>query len=94
MGWGAMWMDVEFYNRLDFYGIKYSKWYTSQEAINSKIIDLSVANSSQEDISLLKWNQRRPDTFFKDVPTIIPVDDQKVTLTLPLTQKTIGTLIS
>ena len=75
MGWGAMWMDVEFYNRLDFYGIKYSKWYTSQEAINSKIIDLSVANSSQEDRSLLIWKQRRPDTFFKDVPTIIPVDD-------------------
>lgn len=74
MGWGAMWMDVEFYDRLRFYEIPFTEWFVTPEAINSKIIDLSKSNISTEDVSLMIWGQGRSNLTLDDVPTIMPVD--------------------
>ena len=81
MGWGAMWMDVEFYDRLRFYRVPFVEWYVTPEAINSKIIDLSKSNISTEDVSLRIWEQGRPDLTLNDVPTIIPVDSVESDIT-------------
>lgn len=79
MGWGAMWMDMEFYDRLRFYDIPFSRWYLKPEAINSEIIDLSKKGRSSEEISLNCWCQGRDinELTIEHVPTILPVDSLK-----------------
>ena len=74
MGWGWGWQDVEFYNRLDFYGIPHESWYTKTSAINSKIADLS-ARQTTERLSIDNWTQGRPNMTLDLVPKIIPPHD-------------------
>ena len=74
MGWGAMWMDVEFYNRLSFYKIPFSRWYFKPESNDTAIIDLSKSGISLEKCSLDCWTQGRDDLTLNDVPKVFPVD--------------------
>ena len=74
MGWGWGWQDVEFYDRLNFYKIPYDSWYLNNDAVKSKIIDLST-NEESESLSVHNWTQGRPNVTFNDVPKIIPPKD-------------------
>jgi|3_EtaG_2_1085321.scaffolds.fasta_scaffold78244_1 hypothetical protein len=71
MGWGWGWQDVEFYDRLDFYGILHEAWYTKQAAIESKIIDLS-SRTNTERSSIDQWIQGRHGITLDQVPKILP----------------------
>jgi len=67
LGWG--WQDIEYYDRLKFYDIFSTKWYTTKEGINSAIIDLEYDTRDYVELSTSKWGQGRPVTL-DQVPTI------------------------
>ena len=77
MGWGWGWQDVEFYNRLDFYGLPYQPWYPTREAIDSEIIDLSTRQNSEE-LSVSRWAQGRSGVTLDQVPKIMPPQDADI----------------
>ena len=77
MGWGWGWQDVEFYHRLNFYNLNYKRWYLTQEAIDSKIVDLST-RETQEKESISTWTQGRVDVTLDQVPKILPPSDADI----------------
>ena len=66
-GWG--YQDMEYYQRMQFYGIPFQSWYKRPDAINSTMVDIST-NEPAESCSVRKWSQGRPNLTIDDVPTI------------------------
>jgi hypothetical protein len=75
MGWGAMFQDMEFYGRLEHYGINFDKWFLKPESKDCHYVDLSVSGVTSRVESTLKWDQGR-NIPFEDLPKCIPLTDR------------------